>query len=86
MTAKNIAFDVATLTVRTGAQVTVNFTNNDDQVPHDFGVGVVGVPHTNTCSTAGCGGSITFTAPAPANYTFQCTIHPTMVGTLVVTS
>ncbi len=89
--AQNIAFNLSTITVPAGAQVTVNFNNMDAQVPHNFAV------YTNSSATTPIfvGQIITgpdtttyhFTAPTtPGNYFFRCDVHPTiMTGTFIVT-
>lgn len=68
------------LTVKAGTKITVK---NADAITHtvtaddgkSFNVSVNG------------NGSGTFTAPSkPGTYTFHCTIHPQMHGTLTVTS
>jgi plastocyanin len=64
--------------VPAGATVTLTLVNNDQAIPHDIGVSIAGVPHTQTCSGP-CTRSITFTAPR-GTYTFQCSLHPDMVG------
>jgi plastocyanin len=81
--AMNIAFDRSEIRVPAGRLVTVVFTNSDTGVPHDFGVSIPFVPHTETCSGP-CERSITFESGAPASYTFQCSIHAEMVGAFVV--
>jgi plastocyanin len=63
--------------------VTVNFTNNDNAVPHDFGVSVPGVAHTSTCNGP-CTASISFNSGAPGTFSFQCSIHADMVGVFTV--
>ncbi len=90
LVAQNISFDLNTITVPAGASITVNFTNRDATVPHNFAV------YTNSAATTPIfTGKIitgpatttyTFTAPAvPGNYFFRCDVHPTqMTGTLVV--
>jgi Cupredoxin-like domain len=62
--------------------VTVTFTNSDSE-PHDFGVSIPAVPHTETCRGP-CSRSLTFNTGAPGNYSFQCTLHQGMVGVLTV--
>lgn len=70
------------LTVKAGATVTV--TNKDsvahtltDKANHKFDTGSIDTG----------GGTATFTAPSTAgSYTFGCTFHPSMSGTLIVTS
>lgn len=84
ITIKNFAFVPATLTV--GAGTTVRVTNADS------------APHTVTASGGaspgasfdtghiGPGKTAAFTAPtAPGSYAYDCSIHPFMRGTLLVT-
>lgn len=90
LVAHNIAFNLSTITVPAGAQVIVNFDNQDVSVPHNFAV------YTNSSATTPIfvGQIITgpatityrFTAPTtPGNYFFRCDVHPTiMFGTFVV--
>jgi plastocyanin len=73
---KNFAFP-ANLTVAAGGSIT--FTNADSAT------------HTVTMDNGACdagriasGQSATITFTAPGTYTFHCTIHPTMKGTVVV--
>ena len=81
ISAQGLAFNTRSITVPAGSRVTVTFQNNDNLVPHDFGVSIAGVPHTETCSGP-CTRSITFTAPR-GTYSFQCSLHPDMLGTFV---
>jgi predicted lipoprotein with Yx(FWY)xxD motif/plastocyanin len=88
--AKNIAFDKSTITVPAGAQVTVNFDNQDSGIPHNFSV------YTDSSATTSIflGQIITgvaqitynFTAPTtPGTYFFRCDVHPTiMTGSFIV--
>ena len=78
--AKDLEFDVSEFSARSGSTVTVNFTNNDDGVPHDVTFAQV---HGNTCSGP-CTDHYTFTAPAPGSYQFFCSLHPNMVGSFIV--
>lgn len=90
LVAKNVAFNLSTITVPAGAQVTVNFDNQDSGIPHNFSV------YTNaSASTSIFVGKIvtgpakttyTFTAPTtPGTYFFRCDVHPTiMTGTFIV--
>jgi plastocyanin len=72
----NFAFNPKSVTVKAGQ--TVAFTNNDS------------VTHTSTSSAWDSGdiqpgSSYTLTAPSqPGSYTYHCSIHPSMTGTLVV--
>jgi plastocyanin len=90
LVAKDIAFDKSTVTVPAGAQVTVNFDNQDSGIPHNFAV------YTDSSAQASIfvgqiitGPKIaTYTFPAPStpgNYFFRCDVHPTrMTGTFIV--
>lgn len=90
--AKNNAFNMSTITVPAGAQVTVNFDNQDSGVKHN-----VAFYTDSSASTTIYKGQVitgpnkttyTFTAPStPGTHFFRCDIHPaTMTGQFVVTS
>jgi plastocyanin len=89
--AKDISFNLSTITVPAGAHVIVHFTNDDSGIPHNFAV--YDSPAASTVIFRGqiiTGvSSITynFTAPStPGNYFFRCDVHPTiMTGTFIVT-
>lgn len=90
ITAKDIKFDKATLTVPAGQQITLKMTNDDD-IPHNFAVykakGDANALFTGTIFKGpDVTKSETFTAPAsPGTYYFQCDVHPDqMNGTLIV--
>ncbi len=90
LVAQNMAFDMRTISVSAGAQVTINFDNKDNGVPHNFAV------YTDSSATKPVfvGQIITgpatatykFTAPVQSgNYFFRCDVHPAiMTGTFVV--
>ena len=75
--AKDFAFNPTPLTVKAGA--TVTWTNMDDE-PHtvvsDTGVFKSGGMDTNE--------SFSYKFDKPGTYHFTCSIHPRMVGTVVV--
>lgn len=90
LSAQGMAFNTSTITVPTGAMVTMDFNNMDSGIPHNFAaytdssasksifVGqVITGPKTTT---------YTFTAPsAPGTYFFRCDVHPTtMTGQFIV--
>jgi plastocyanin len=78
ITIKNFAFSPGTLTVTAGTRVTVT---NDDQVAHTL-TGKTGGFATGDIAA---GQSQTFTAPkSPGTYSYFCSIHQYMTGTLVV--
>ncbi|MDX3763826.1 cupredoxin domain-containing protein [Streptomyces mirabilis] len=76
---ENFAFTPANLRVRPGTKITVV---NRDSVTHT--VTATGDKKFDTGSIAG-DATATFTAPsAPGGYSYICTIHPNMKGTLTV--
>ena len=88
--AKDLAFDSKTIVVPPGATVTINFTNKDPGIMHNFAL-----YNDSTAKTSifvgkfvtGPGTAVyTFTAPTRVgDYFFRCDVHPTqMEGTFVV--
>jgi plastocyanin len=77
ITVKNFMFMPMPLTVRAGT--TVTWTNLDDE-PHtavsDTGLFRSGAMDTNE--------SFSFKFDKPGTYHFTCSIHPSMVGTIIV--
>jgi cytochrome c oxidase subunit 2 len=82
LSAANIQFDTDALEVPAGEDFCIEFTN-DDTVPHDVGIEETGFNGDNVAP----GESITYVIPAleAGDYTFYCTLHPSMVGDLTVT-
>ncbi|HDR73782.1 MAG TPA: hypothetical protein ENN85_07720 [Methanoculleus sp.] len=89
LVAENVAFDTGTLTVPSGAEVTVSFDNRDS-VPHNLAV-----YETVSADNPVFVGEIfsgpaqmtyTFTAPGePGIYFFRCDVHPQqMTGDFIV--
>ena len=87
--ARNISFVTKEIKAPAGAAITVDFKNEDVNVPHnmDFTVDQAGSqsfykkdplpgPITSTYS---------FTAPKAGTYYYHCDVHPNMTGTLLVT-
>jgi len=75
---KDFAFNPQTLTVKSGEKVT--WINKDDE-PHT----VVSVEKQFKKSTAlDTDQEFTITAGAPGTYTYFCSVHPKMTGTIVV--
>ncbi|ALV38580.1 hypothetical protein AS200_15220 [Streptomyces sp. CdTB01] len=76
---ENFAFSPANLRVRPGTKITVV---NRDSATHT--VTATGNKKFDTGSIAG-DATAAFTAPsAPGSYSYICTIHPNMKGTLTV--
>jgi plastocyanin len=82
VTAKDLRFDKAQLRVRSGAAVTVDFSNQDVGVDHNISFNLPGVGHP-TC-TGPCTATVEFTEPGAGTYSFICTIHAEMFGDLIV--
>ncbi|PYJ93105.1 MAG: hypothetical protein DME62_10110 [Verrucomicrobia bacterium] len=75
---KDFAFNPQTLTVKSGEKVT--WINRDEE-PHT----VVSVEKQFKKSTAlDTDQEFTITAGAPGTYTYFCSVHPKMTGTIVV--
>jgi plastocyanin len=89
LTAQNLAFDQSTITVAAGSAVTINFSNKDSGIPHNFALYTdssasksifVGNTATGVTTT-----TYTFSAPAKGTYYFRCDFHPTqMSGSFIV--
>jgi plastocyanin len=79
---KNFAFDPSQLTVKTG---TVVKWTNQDGAPHTI-VSDTGSPAAFSSDSLSSGASYTFTFTQPGTYTYHCSIHPSMKGTIMVTS
>ena len=75
---KDFAFNPQTLTVKSGEKVT--WINRDEE-PHT----VVSVQKQFKKSTAlDTDQEFTITAGAPGTYTYFCSVHPKMTGTIIV--
>ena len=90
LTAQNFSFNMSTITVPAGAEVTVNFENADQGVPHNFSVYTDASANTpifmGNIITGPSTATYHFTAPAePGTYHFQCDPHaPVMNGDFIV--
>jgi plastocyanin len=79
---KNFAFNPATLTIKTGT--TVTWMNQDGAV-HQI-ASEAGTPVAFTSDSLANGASYQFTFTQPGTYTYHCTVHPSMKGTIIVQS
>jgi amicyanin len=77
---RDFTFSPATITIVRGT--TLSWTNADD-VAHD--VATVSGPERITSPLLGQGKSFSFTFNQPGTYEYECTLHPWMKGTVVVT-
>jgi plastocyanin len=80
ITIKNFAFDPSSLTVKTGTAVT---WTNYDGATHTI-VSDTGSPAPFSSDSLSPGASYTFTFTQPGTYTYHCSIHPSMKGTITV--
>ena len=89
LVAQNMAFDKNTITVKAGAQVTINF-NNKDSMPHNVAIyndqSAAQVIFKGEVFNGPATRTQTFTAPsAPGTYFFRCDVHPVkMTGQFIV--
>jgi plastocyanin len=74
---KDFMFSPTTLVVKAGS--TVTWTNRDEE-PHTV-VGAAGLFKSGGLDT---NDSFSYKFTEPGKYTFVCTVHPQMVGTIVV--
>jgi len=79
---KNFAFSPANLTTRSGT--TVTWMNQDGAV-HQI-ASDSGTPVAFTSGSLANGASYQFTFTQPGTYTYICTVHPSMKGTIIVQS
>ncbi|MFA4850426.1 MAG: cupredoxin family copper-binding protein [Methanoregula sp.] len=77
---KNFAFVPTPLTVKSGTTVT---WTNQDSAPHTI-VSDTGSPVSIVSDSLSTGASFTFTFTQPGTYTYHCSIHPSMKGTVIV--
>lgn len=77
MSIKGFMFTPLSLTVKAGSTVT---WTNGDQEPHTV-VSQTGLFRSGAIDTAE---SFSFKFDKPGTYTYVCTIHPRMVGTIIV--
>jgi plastocyanin len=77
---KNFEFSPATLTIKTGTTVT---WMNQDGAPHQIASDPGSVVAFISESLEN-GASYQFTFNQPGTYSYYCTIHPSMKGTIIV--
>ena len=80
VTIKNFAFDPPALTVKTGTGVT---WTNQDPAPHAI-VSDTGSPASFSSGSLATGASYTYTFTRAGTYTYICSIHPSMKGSITV--
>jgi plastocyanin len=88
LTAQDLAFTPTSLLgVRAGARFRIAFTNRDATVDHSVGIRNAGGAQVFDPGTPVTGiASITYSIPAlvAGTYTYYCTVHSFMTGTITV--
>ncbi len=88
LTASGIAYDTTELTAPANAPFQIAFTNNDAGIPHNVSIHVGSPTGAEVFKGAIFTGVATQTYDVPAlpagTYSFVCSVHPNMVGTLTV--
>jgi plastocyanin len=82
ITIKNFAFYPSSLTVKTGTVVT---WVNQDGASHTI-VSDTGSPAAFSSDSLSTGASFPFTFTQAGTYTYHCSFHPSMKGTIIVQS
>jgi glucose/arabinose dehydrogenase/plastocyanin len=82
-TGAELKFDPAEVTIQAGTAVRVTFENRST-VPHNLTFEAPINVATATVVEPGSSDTVEFKAPDPGEFTFVCTLHPGMSGTLVV--
>jgi plastocyanin len=82
-TGAELQFDPDDVKVPTGATVSVTFENRAT-LPHNLTFKAPIDAATDPVVAPGTSATLEFTAPAPGEYAWACTIHPGMQGKLEV--
>jgi len=82
ITINNFAFNPPILTIKTGTTVT---WMNQDEAVHQI-ASDSGTPVAFTSGSLATGKSFPLTFTQPGTYTYHCTYHPSMKGTIIVQS
>lgn len=80
-----LKFDPLTFTVAANQALQIIFVNKST-LPHNLAFEDAAIPEKTAAQVAANGGSetITITTPGPGTYRYVCTIHPGMVGDMIV--
>ena len=79
-----LVFDPTTIQAPANTAVQLVFTNESDSQPHNLAFKEGIQEKTADLVQPGQSQTISFTTPGPGSYTYVCTIHPGMEGTLTV--
>jgi plastocyanin len=82
ITIRSFAFSPQEITVAQGTTVT---WTNQDSAPHTI-TSDTGAPEAISSDSLSQGASFSFTFTKPGTYPYHCSIHPSMKGTIIVTS
>jgi plastocyanin len=86
ITAQGIAFQETSVSVPAGKAFKIDFTNNDAGTPHNIAIHQGDASGPEVFKGEIFNGVETRTYDVPAldagTYSFACTVHPTMVGTM----
>ncbi len=85
--AVSVSYDPGEISLPGGVQVRIVLDNQDSGVPHDVRV-IQGdrVFGTSPVVTGPATTEVRFGPLTPARYQYVCTVHPNMIGTLVIGS
>lgn len=86
LAAQNIAYSKDSLQAPAGQTFQIHFTNNDAGVPHNVEIKDANGTSMFKGTIINGVSDVTYSVPAlgSGNYQFVCSVHPNMVGTLVV--
>ena len=86
ISANNIAFEQSSVTAPAGKAFTIAFDNKDASVPHDVYIKDAGGTQVFAGAIVTGPAQTTYNVPslAAGSYTFFCSIHSNMTGTMVV--
>jgi plastocyanin len=86
ISASNIAFEQSSVTAPAGKAFTILFDNKDASVPHDVYIRDAGGTQVFAGAIVSGPAQTTYNVPslAAGSYTFVCSIHSNMTGTMVV--
>jgi plastocyanin len=88
LTASGIAYDTTELSAPANTPFQIDFTNNDAGIPHNVSIHEGSATGTEVFKGEIFSGTGARTYDVPAlpagTYTFVCSVHPNMVGTLTV--
>ena len=82
---KNLAFDQASITAPADQTFAISL-DNQDAVPHNVAVNGNGQSRTSEPFSGPATKTFTYAALPAGTYTFSCSVHPDMKGTLNVTA